>query len=159
MLNLIQCQENSDGGFLNEFLNFTNSQNHWHYTICLKWLLFLDEKSTNTPTIWGFKQWAQWVISIWSRVSGPKRDESPASSGQARADCREESWVLAKLYSQGMQEAVAFCGYHLLAHRGEKNTIKLKKEKNRFQQLPWKWATKSQRDSAVPLQMFVIYFI
>ena len=78
------------------------------------------------------------MISIWNHVSGPKRDESPASSGQARADCREESWVLAKLYSQGMQEAVAFCGYHLLAHRGEKNTIKLKKEKNTRLPLPLK---------------------
>lgn len=69
------------------------------------------------------------MISIWSHVSGPKGDESRASSGQARADCREDSWALAKLNRQGMQEAVAFCGYHLVVHRGKKKYNKTKKRK------------------------------
>lgn len=49
----------------------------------------------------------------------------------------EGSWVLAKLYSRGTQEAVAFCGCLLTTHRGVKNTtITLKKRKENNKQIP-----------------------
>lgn len=66
-----------------------------------------------------------------------------------------------------MQEAVAFHGHHLIAHRGGKNTIKLKKKKtekkkkreNRFHRYPEDKPQNPNVIFAVTLQMFAIYFV